>query len=64
MLRKLGAVISAVCLVSAGVTTQALACLLVVAVAAVAHIRARPYDHWLVDALESASLATCFITLY
>lgn len=64
MLRKLGAVISAVCLVSAGVVAQALACLFVITAAAVAHIRARPYDHWLPDALESASLFTCFVTLY
>ena len=64
MLRKLGAMMSAVCLVSAGVTAQALACLAVIAAAAIAHICARPFDHWLVDTLESFSLATCFTTLY
>lgn len=63
-LRKLGAVMGAVCLVSAGATSQALACLAVIACAGIAHIRARPYDHWLVDLLESASLATCFAVLY
>ena len=26
--------------------------------------QARPYDHWLVDRLETFSLATCFCTLY
>ena len=35
-----------------------------IACAGIAHIRARPYDHWLVDLLESASLATCFAVLY
>eukprot|EP00656_Telonema_subtile_P014889 TRINITY_DN17711_c0_g3_i1.p2 TRINITY_DN17711_c0_g3~~TRINITY_DN17711_c0_g3_i1.p2 ORF type:complete len:768 (-),score=165.90 TRINITY_DN17711_c0_g3_i1:119-2422(-) len=64
MLRKLGAVLSAVCLVSGGVVTQALACLLVISIAGVAHIHARPYEHWLPDALESFSLVTCFVTLY
>ena len=39
MLRKLGAVISAVCLVSAGVQSQALCCLAVVVISIIAHIQ-------------------------
>jgi hypothetical protein len=64
MLRKLGVMLSAVCLVSAGVMTQAWCCLAVIAVAMLLHLRFRPYAHWLVDHLETASLSTCFFTLY
>ena len=60
MLRKLGVMLSAVCLVSAGVMTQAWCCLAVIAVAMLLHLRFRPYAHWLVDHLETASLSTCF----
>lgn len=64
MLRKLGVMLSAVCLVSAGVMTQAWCCLAVIAVSMLLHLRFRPYAHWLVDHLETASLSTCFFTLY
>ena len=64
MARKLGVMSSAVCLVSTGVMTQAWCCLAVVAVAMLLHLRYKPYAHWLVDCLETASLTTCFATLY
>ena len=64
MIRKLGVMLSAVCLVSTGVMTQAWCCLAVIAAAMLAHLGHKPYAHWLIDRLETASLTTCFATLY
>lgn len=64
MIRKLGVMLSAVCLVSTGVMTQAWCCLAVIAAAMLAHLAHKPYAHQMVYHLETASLTTCFATLY
>ena len=64
MSRKVSMVIVAVFGLRATVQTQALMALLVVLLAAAAHIYAKPFDVVILDRLELYGLITAFITLY
>ena len=64
MSRKISMVIVAVFGLRATVQTQALMALLVVLLAAAAHIYAKPFDVVILDRLELYGLITAFITLY
>ena len=64
MLRKVSMVIVAVFGLRATVQTQALMALLVVLVAAAAHVHLKPFDVTILDKLELYGLLTAFTTLY
>jgi hypothetical protein len=64
MLRKVSMVIVAVFGLRATVQTQALMALLVVLLAAAAHVQLKPFDVRILDKLELYGLLTAFTTLY
>ena len=64
MSRKISMVIVAVFGLRATVQTQALMALLVVLLAATAHVALKPFDVKILDKLELYGLLTAFTTLY
>jgi hypothetical protein len=64
MVRKVSMVVVAVFGLRASVQTQALMALLVVLLAASAHVHLKPFDVSILDRLELYGLVTAFITLY